>query len=147
MEPGTYGYRIVWQAEDGTLHGLDFSGSSAVVTSGSLNNFQSVRLSNLPATPGPKQIYRTDATGTGDYRLVATLTDGNQSSYLDRTADDARSETRLTQAFFERDDLRHRSFEVRLSQVASIRPPAQSTTISLEDLLSPSVADSSTTEF
>ena len=50
-------------------------------------------------TAGTKQIYRTDASGTGDYRLVGTLTDGSQSSYLDTTADAGRSETRQTEPF------------------------------------------------
>ena len=61
----------------------------------------------LPVDPAPQpadhrrcQSASTAPTraATGDYRLVATLTDGTQSSYLDTTADDDRSETRQTRA-------------------------------------------------
>lgn len=123
LEKGTYSYRVVWQGDHG-LEGIELSGSDAVSTIDGLNNYQSIRLRNLPTSDGPKQIYRTDATGEGDYQLVAILTDGNQSTYHDTTADDDRSETRQTQTFDRDARFRVRSFEVSLDNVAEIRAPS-----------------------
>ena len=124
VEPGTYGYRIVWEGDDGDLEGIEFADDNAVVTESGANTYLSVRLDNLPITEGPKQIYRTDANGEGDYRLVTTLVDGSQSSYLDVLADEERSETRLTLPFRQRDDLGFRKYQVSLNKVAEIRPPS-----------------------
>ena len=99
VEAGTYSYRVVWQGDNGESEGMELSGPDAVSTVSDLTNYHSIQLRNMPITKGAKQIYRTDSSGTGDYRLVAILTDGNQSSYLDTTADDARSETRQTAPF------------------------------------------------
>ncbi len=121
LDKGKYSYRIVWQGDDGNLEGIEFSGDDAVSTNSDLNDFQSVRLQHLPVTAGPKQIYRTDSTGDGDYRLVTIIADGSQSTYLDTTADDARSQTRQTEPFFTGPELRRRSFRVSLSNVAEIR--------------------------
>jgi flagellar basal-body rod modification protein FlgD len=118
---GEYSYRVVWQADDGSLDGIELSGLDAVSTVSSLNDYQSIRLQNLPVTSGPKRIYRTDSTGEGDYRLVATLTDGGQASYLDSTADDQRSQTRQVEPFDDDAGLRMRSFRVSLNNVAEIR--------------------------
>ena len=74
----------------------------------------------MPVTKSAKQIYRTDASGEGDYRLVGTLTDGKQSSYLDKTADDARSETRQTGSFNTDSSFRNRSFKVSLNNVSEV---------------------------
>ena len=99
LSKGEYSYRVVWLGEDGRLKGLELSGDNAVSTENALNEYTSVRLQNLPATPGAKQIYRTDASGEGDYRLVATLPDGTQASYLDTVSDEGRSETRQVEPF------------------------------------------------
>jgi flagellar basal-body rod modification protein FlgD len=122
LEKGEYGYRIVWEGEDG-LEGIEFAGDDAISTTSSLSDYQSIRLNNLPATDSPKRIYRTDKTGEGDYQLVATLTDGSQSSYLDTTSDDARSETRQTLPF-NTGVGRVRHFKVSLNNVAEIRAPS-----------------------
>jgi flagellar basal-body rod modification protein FlgD len=120
---GKYSYRVVWEDENGKLSGIELSGDKAITTTDTLNDYKSIRLSNLPITPGQKRIYRTDASGQGDYRLVDTITDGSQSSYLDTTADDDRSETRQTTPFASDPDFGNRSFKVSLNNVAEIRPP------------------------
>ncbi len=119
VEQGEYSYRIVWENEEGALEGIELSGDDAVSTTGG-NPYESIRLSNLPETEKAKRIYRTDKTGEGDYQLIATVTDGSQSSYLDNTADAARSESRQTLPFSENiGRLRH--FRVSLNNVSEIR--------------------------
>jgi flagellar basal-body rod modification protein FlgD len=124
LEAGTYSYRIVWQNNAGQLEGIDLSGVKAVKTNGQPDVDQSVLLRNLPDKTGPKQIYRTDASGKGDYRLVGVIDDGSQGSYVDTLSDDERSEIRLTQPFV-RSTLTQRVYEVSLRNVAGIRPPGQ----------------------
>ncbi len=121
IEKGTYGYRIVWQNAEGKLEGMELSGADAVSTDSSLNNYQSIRLRNLPTSAGPKAIYRTDASGLGDYQLVTTLTDGSQSTYLDTVADESRSETRQIEPFNADPRLRMRTFKASLKNVGEIR--------------------------
>jgi flagellar basal-body rod modification protein FlgD len=123
LEKGTYSYRVVWTGDDGALEGIELSGSDAVSTESSLSDYQSVMLGNLPITESAKQIYRTDSSGEGDYRLVATLTDGTQSGYRDTTGDGARSETRQTEPFGKDPRQLIRSFKVSLSNVSEIRSP------------------------
>jgi flagellar basal-body rod modification protein FlgD len=123
LAKGEYSYRVVWQREDGELEGIELSGDDAVSTTGALNDYKSIRLENLPITEGPKRVYRTDKSGEGDYRLVTTIMDGTQSSYLDTTADDARSQTRQNEPFYKGSELRKRSFRVSLSNVSEIRAP------------------------
>lgn len=123
IEPGEYSYRVVWETPNG-LQGIELSGDDAVSTRGEFGNqYRSIRLENLPITDGPKRIYRTDKTGTGDYLLVATVVDGSRSSYLDKTADDDRSQTRQTEPFFQDPKFRVRNFKISLQNVSSIRPP------------------------
>jgi flagellar basal-body rod modification protein FlgD len=121
VEPGNYSYRVVWRDDKGVLKGLELSGDQAVSTRGG-SHFHSVRLENLPHTSGPKQIYRTNKSGTGDYQLVTTLMDGSQSSYLDKAADSERSQTRQTEPF-EADAIFGRRYRARLGNVAEIRVP------------------------
>ena len=122
MSKGEYSYRIVWEGENG-LEGIELSGPNAVSTISNLNDYRSVRLTNLPVTASPKRIYRTDNTGEGDYRLVGTITDGTQSRYMDTVADEDRSETRQTERFRKDLSFLMRSFLVSLDKVAEIRPP------------------------
>ena len=117
---GEYGYRIVWQGENGNLEGIELSGADAVSTDSSVSNYHSVQFRNLPITRGAKQIYRTDASGEGDYRLVAQLADGAQSSYLDKTSDAGRSETRQIEPFDKDANLRIRNYKVSLSNVSEV---------------------------
>lgn len=123
LEQGEYSYRVVWQNEKGLLEGIELSGEDVVSTASGINDYKSIRLMNLPISEGPKRIYRTDSSGEGDYRLVATVTDGTQSSYLDTTADDDRSQTRQTEPFYTGPELRKRSFRVSLGNVSEIRAP------------------------
>ncbi|MGE3641892.1 MAG: flagellar hook capping FlgD N-terminal domain-containing protein, partial [Pirellulales bacterium] len=117
---GKYAYRIVWQGENGQLEGIELSGNDAVSTESDVNNYNSIQLRNMPITATAKQIYRTDATGEGDYRLVGILTDGKQSSYLDKTADAARSETRQTGTFYSDPSFYNRSFKISLNNVSEV---------------------------
>jgi flagellar basal-body rod modification protein FlgD len=121
VEPGKYSYRVVWQDEDGRMKGMELSGDNTVSTLGA-NDFTSVRLENLPVTPGPKQIYRTNKSGTGDYQLLATITNGGQSSYLDKASDAERSQMRQTMPF-EEEAIFGRRYRVRLGNVGEIRVP------------------------
>jgi flagellar basal-body rod modification protein FlgD len=117
---GEYAYRVVWQGANGALEGIELSGEDAVSTMSNLSNYQSVQLRNLPITTTAKQIYRTDSTGEGDYRLVGILADGKQSSYLDTTADDARSETRQTLPFTKDASFGVRNFKISLNNVSEV---------------------------
>jgi hypothetical protein len=51
---------------------------------------------------------------------VGIVTDGSQSSYLDTTADDARSETRQTLPFNRDVSFGIRNFKVSLSNVSEV---------------------------
>ena len=123
LEPGEYSYRVVWLGESGQMEGVELSGADAISTLSDVNNYGSVQLHNLPVTESAKQIYRTDKSGKGDYQLVGILTNGGQSSYLDTTADDARSETRQTGSFYTDPTFRNRSFKVSLNNVSEVVNP------------------------
>ncbi len=94
IEAGTYRYRVVFEAANelgGTsLYHVDVG---PLETTGTPQRDRAILLRNLPATDGPKAIYRTKANGQGDYHLVAQLDDGSQESFLDTTADDLLSGT------------------------------------------------------
>ena len=67
IEKGTYGYRIVWQNAEGKLEGIELSGADAISTDSSLNDYQSIRLRNLPTSTGseddlPHRCHRASAT-------------------------------------------------------------------------------------
>jgi flagellar basal-body rod modification protein FlgD len=121
LQPGEYSYRVVWRNEKDELVGIELAGDDAISTVSGLNDYQSIRLNNLPVTDGPKQIYRTNKSGEGEYQLVTTLTDGKQSSYLDTKADVERSPTRQTESF--KAQAGWRSFLVSLNNVSEIRAP------------------------
>lgn len=118
---GEYSYRVVWTGEDGQLKGVELSGDDAVSTLGA-NNYKSINLRNLPETPGPKHLYRTDASGKGDYRLVAIIPNGKQSSYLDKASDNDLSQTRQTEPF-DKVSIIGRRYRLSLSNVGEIRVP------------------------
>lgn len=122
IEEGTYGYRVVWENENGQLFGLDMSGSVAIKTTGTEGLDRAIELRNLPITSGPKQVYRTDKSGEGEYQLVGTILNGSHGSFVDRFADDERSDTRLTRAF-QRSSATVRGYEVSLTNVSAVRPP------------------------
>lgn len=127
IDAGNYGYRVVWEDSRGNLFGIDLSGNNAVETTGTEGVDRSIILRNLPKTTTQKQIYRTDASGTGDYQLVGVLTDGEQGSFVDKMNDAERSEVRLTREF-QRSSATLRSYLVTLKNVAGIRPPATADT-------------------
>jgi flagellar basal-body rod modification protein FlgD len=122
IDAGKYSYRVVWQDEAGKLFGVEFSGDKAVTTTGVEGVDRAIELRNLPITSGPKEVYRTDATGTEPYQLVGTIVNGKQGTFIDRLADADRSGTRLTQSF-QRSAVATRSYLVSLNNVSAIRPP------------------------
>ncbi len=89
IEAGTYRYRVVFEKVDDQgrqiRYGMDLG---PVETTGTPERDRAIALSNLPATAGPKMIYRTDASGGGDYRLAARVEDGQQTSFVDTFGDD-----------------------------------------------------------
>jgi len=124
ISAGTYQYRVVWSDEQGNRFAIDPVASDGI-EGGAIqltDDGQSVLISGLPVTATAKQIYRTDGTGTGNFRLLDTLTDGNVSSYVDSTADADLSQTVLngTPSLV---DNAQRSFTVSLRNVGEIRPP------------------------
>jgi flagellar hook assembly protein FlgD len=132
VDAGTHSYRVTWENDQGQLFGIELAGDDAITTTGTPGVDQSVILRNLPITSGPKQIYRTDKSGEGQYRLVGTLNDGSQSSFVDSLADDERSQISLTRPFF-RSAQPARRYSVSLNNVSGIRPPVVNTGTSPDD--------------
>jgi flagellar basal-body rod modification protein FlgD len=122
---GTYGYRVVWQGEQGQLVGLDFSGNQAIKTTGTPGIDESVQIRNLPVTEGAKYVYRTDKSGSGNYQLVGVVTDGSQGTFVDNLADADRNGQTLSQPF-QRAAVAARAYDVALDNVGAIRPPGTS---------------------
>jgi flagellar basal-body rod modification protein FlgD len=120
LSAGTYSYRVVWNNDKGELQGIELSNDKAIKTD---TNGESIQISNLPGNTGPKSVYRTDATGTGTYELVGRI-DGDQSSFQDTTADDARSKSQTqSDSFSNLTDAAVREFVVSLNNVGDISPP------------------------
>lgn len=116
IEDGNYQYRVVWQ-EAGQLLGVDpLAGGSINVAAGG-----AVQISNLPLSTGAKQVYRTDGTGSGRFRLVGTIPSGSDSSFFDRVSNGELSESVLPAE--PQLVVPERSFSVSLQNVGSIRPP------------------------
>jgi hypothetical protein len=137
IEAGNYAYRVVWEDDRGKLFGIDLSGDKAVKTTGTEGLDRAIVVRNLPPTSTRKFIYRTDASGEGDFQLVGILNNGAQGSFVDVLSDAERSETRLTQGF-QRSLGAARSYEVSLNNVGAIRPANNPTTLEEEDPLAPS---------
>jgi flagellar basal-body rod modification protein FlgD len=122
LAKGKYNYRIVWEASDGTLLGIDTKTPLDVDADG-----KSAILANLPETSKAKQIYRTKAGGTGPYYLAGTLNNGKISSFHDKLNDSELSNTVLSRE--PRMVLNAaRSYVVSLNNVGEIRPPVVPTT-------------------
>jgi flagellar basal-body rod modification protein FlgD len=138
IEAGTYAYRVVWEGSNGKLFGIDLSGDKAVTTTGTEGLDRAIMIRNLPTTSVQKYIYRTDATGEGDFQLVGVLNNGEQASFVDVLSDAERSEARLTQNFQQPVGL-VRSYQVTLGNVGAIRPP--NTTSTQTDESSPTTND------
>ncbi len=122
MANGTYSYRVVWPGPEGNLVGVEFPNPATGEPFNLTGEDQSILLANLPETDVAKQVYRTDRTGQGQYRLVATIPDGNQSTYVDSASDENRSNTVLSRvpSFLQQP---RRTFTVGLDNVGEIRPP------------------------
>ena len=122
---GSYKYRVVWENSDGELLGIEFPqvGKDPFKTTGDPEEDTSILLSNLPKTDGKKYVYRTNASGEGNYYYVGTITNGKTSNYLDGTSDENLSSTVLN-----REPVLvaapTRSYTVSLSNVGTISPPS-----------------------
>jgi flagellar basal-body rod modification protein FlgD len=122
MAAGEYRYRIVWEASDGTLLGIETAKPIEVAEDG-----QSAVLANLPETSKAKQIYRTKAGSEGPYYLVGTLNSGKTAGFHDKTADEDLSSSVLSRT--PRWVLNAgRTYTVSLNNVGEIRPPVTPTT-------------------
>jgi flagellar basal-body rod modification protein FlgD len=126
IEAGKYNYRILWQDEAGKMWGIELSGATAVTTTGKDGIDRAIELNNLPDTPGPKQIYRTDGKGHEPYRLVGVI-DGSASSMVDRLSDEERMDVEFDrwQEVYRSTNI-SRSYEVKLENIRDIRPPRTS---------------------
>jgi len=122
IDAGTYAYRVLWDDVDGNLFGMEFSGDKSIKTTGEAGVDRAIQLRNLPVTGGPKYIYRTDASGGGDYQLVGVVADGTKAGFLDVTGDSDRNGSPLTQSF-QPVAVAYRSYDVDLKNVSAIRPP------------------------
>ncbi len=124
IEKGTYQYRVVWVDAEGSRVAIDPLASEGVEDAALqlTEDNQSVLISGLPVTNVGKQVYRTDGTGGGNFRLVGTISSGSESTFLDSTSD-----ADLSQAVLSGEptllDNTTRSFTVSLRNVGEIRPP------------------------
>lgn len=117
LAQGKYNYRIVWEASDGQLLGIETRTPLDVDSDG-----KSAILANLPETSKAKQIYRTKVGGTGPFYLVGTLNSGKSASFHDKTSDEDLSGTVLSR---EPAMVLNavRKYTVSLNNVGEIRPP------------------------
>jgi hypothetical protein len=83
LEAGTYRYKVTFMREDGRLAAVELG---PITTTGTSGLDASLRLANLPVTAGPKTVYRTDATGTGDFHLVGLIEHGQVQEFVDTLA-------------------------------------------------------------
>lgn len=118
MQQGDYEYRVVWR-ESGTLLGVDPGAGGAV----RVEEGDAVTLSNLPATSGPKQVYRREAGSGGPFRLAGAISAGSDSSYVDAAANGELSEAALTTT--PQLITPQRPFSVSLKNVGVVRPPSK----------------------
>lgn len=119
LTPGKYNYKIVWEDDKGNLLGIQTTKPLEVDQFG-----KSILLANFPETNKAKQVYRTDSSGEGPFRLVGTLASGKEATYLDKTADENLSNTVLSRNPVYVTNA-HRKYLVSLSNVGEIRPPAE----------------------
>lgn len=122
LAAGDYRYKIVWEASDGTLLGIETTTPISVDADG-----KSVMLANLPETSKAKQIYRTKVGGEGEYYLVGTLSSGKTATFHDTTSDGNLSAAVLNRT--PRMVLNAgRTYKVSLNNVGEIRPPVTTQT-------------------
>ena len=119
IEAGTYRYRVVFEGLD--AHGAETSFAvdlDPIETTGTPQQDQAILLSNLPLTQSAKSIYRTDASGTGEYYFVDQLA-GDASRYTDRRPDAELPGQILTDAVTPHAG--GRSYTIALDNVTEIR--------------------------
>ncbi|MAT72598.1 MAG: hypothetical protein CMJ58_24130 [Planctomycetaceae bacterium] len=126
LEAGDYQYIVTWQ-EDGTLFGVDpLAGvpGHTITTTGKEGVDRAVFLSNLPRTSATKQVYRKEGAGNTPFKLVGTISDVGQATYLDDKSNEELSGAVLTAAPQLINDSQ-RKFQVSLKNVGEIRPPSK----------------------
>ena len=113
IEPGEYGYEVVWETEDGL-----FSVQTTVNTEDFGDDFNgSIRLVNLPETAVAKRVYRTDSSGTGDLQLLGEIR-GGLTQFTDARSDSELGSELLTGA---RQQIQFAANErVRMSNISTI---------------------------
>jgi flagellar basal-body rod modification protein FlgD len=118
VEEGKYLYEVVWNGSEGQEFSFQLEADTRT-----LGDFDgSIQINNLPETTGPKRVYRTDATGTGERRLVGELPLGATSTFVDTKASNDRGRILNTQP----QQLNvARRVTVTLNNVAQIEPPTQ----------------------
>lgn len=117
-EEGQYVYEVVWHGEGGQ----EFSFEVEADTRALAGFAGSIQINNIPDTTGPKRIYRTDASGTGERRLVGELSNGTTTTFVDTSAAKDRGALLSTQP----QQLGvARRVTVTLNNVAQIEPPSQ----------------------
>ena len=122
LEAGSYRYRAVFDGVDDQGKTVRYQVDvGPVETTGTPGRDRSILISNLPVTDGSKTIYRTDASGAGDYRLVGQIDNGDQDSFLDVLGDDQRTGGVLTDATVPHPG--GRRFLVALGDITQIRLP------------------------
>lgn len=117
VEEGQYIYEVVWNGTDGQEFSFEVEADTR-----SLADFNgSIQLNNLPDTTGSKRVYRTDASGTGERRLVGELPNGTTTTFVDTSASKDRAGLLQTQP--QRLGVARR-VTVTLNNVAQIEPPS-----------------------
>jgi hypothetical protein len=118
VEEGQYVYEVVWNGNDGEEFSFEVEADTRTLT-----EFEgSIQINNMPDTTGSKRIYRTDASGTGERRLVGELTNGKTTTFVDTSASKDRGNLLNTQP----QQLGvARRVTVTLNNVAQIEPPTQ----------------------
>ncbi|QDU88228.1 Basal-body rod modification protein FlgD [Pirellulimonas nuda] len=84
---GEYEYLAVWDTDRGPIG----QKIGTLRTTGQSGTDTAVDLRNLPATDGPKRIYRTKGDGSGQFYLAGQIPDGSQASFTDRSSNDGLS--------------------------------------------------------
>jgi flagellar basal-body rod modification protein FlgD len=94
LEAGTYRYKVTFERNDGRLAAVELG---PITTTGTNGLDAALRLANLPATAGHKTVYRTDATGQGDFHLVGVISAGDVQEYIDTLASNKLSSSILAE--------------------------------------------------
>lgn len=118
VEEGQYVYEVVWTGKEGQEFSFEVEADTRALT-----DFEgAIQINNMPDTTGPKRIYRTDASGTGERRLVGELANGTTTTFVDSMATKDRGTLLSTQP----QQLGvARRVTVTLNNVAQIEPPTQ----------------------